>query len=393
MAYFEKLPSGKWRAQVLHPSGRKINIPADRLKSVVRQRAMEVETAIRRGDFVDPRAGRITVSEWYVKWRAAHTVEVATGKRTQSVWHVHVEPKWGSWPLSAITYMECKTWIADLGRTPRQRQPAGAKEPVMLGPATIGDAGQILSQLLDEAVREQLIAANPMRLVKLPGRGKHEDRVIEPGEEERLYSACDALFIETGHEVWPEFRTFLQVLFGTGMRFQEAAGLQRSDCAIFRKRVTVGQVLPRDTREPRRDAKTEAGTGRPIPITDDLAATLAVHLGRHDEDLVFVSADARQPLHYNNVRRRHWVKALERANLSGLQPTMHDIRHTYGTRLAEAGVPPHEIGALMGHARLASTERYLHAGEARMDRAREALSPPAPHAARKKRPKGQASGA
>lgn len=38
----------------------------------------------------------------------------------------------------------------------------------------------------------------------------------------------------------------------------------------------------------------------------------------------------------------------------------HDLRHECGSRLAEAGVPPHEIKELLGHASLATTQRYLN---------------------------------
>src|SRR5574340_1100919 len=37
------------------------------------------------------------------------------------------------------------------------------------------------------------------------------------------------------------------------------------------------------------------------------------------------------------------------------QPTPHDLRHSFGSWLAEAGVPPHEIQALMGHSTLRAT--------------------------------------
>lgn len=61
------------------------------------------------------------------------------------------------------------------------------------------------------------------------------------------------------------------------------------------------------------------------------------------------------------------------AGLPDPQPTPHDLRHTYGTRLGEQGVPPHEITALMGHEDLESVQRYLHAGNDRFGRARAAM--------------------
>jgi integrase len=59
--------------------------------------------------------------------------------------------------------------------------------------------------------------------------------------------------------------------------------------------------------------------------------------------------------------------------LAAPAPTPHDC-HTYGTRLGNAGVPRHEISALMGHGDRRSTDRYIHAGDERFERARKALA-------------------
>lgn len=407
MAYYEKLPSGKWRAQVRDPSGKKVYSPADPLKTVVKRWALETEAAMSRGEWIDPKAGQLTVAAWRKRCVEAGTSAIATAKKNESAWRTHVEPKWGAWPIGSIKYMDCKEWIAELTRTPSRQQSGAARRgaaPKPLGPDMVALAGRVLGQLLEEAVIARLTRSNPMRLVELPSPGVHEDRVISHEEEEQLYAACRDLDREAKARAatstadqprWDEFETFLRTLFGTGFRFQEAAGLMRRNVNPLRKRITLGQVLPRDTREVRRDAKTDAGTGRTQPITDALAGELTAHLGRHNEDLVFVTAE-RRPLHYWNTRNRRWVKVLDRAGLADPQPTLHDIRHTYGTRLADAGVPPHEIGALMGHARLASTERYLHAGEARMERARRALNredaPHVPHDGQGGRPGKEAGG-
>ncbi|MBN1171615.1 MAG: site-specific integrase [Micromonosporaceae bacterium] len=64
-----------------------------------------------------------------------------------------------------------------------------------------------------------------------------------------------------------------------------------------------------------------------------------------------------------------------KANLKTLEPLcgIPHNRHTFGTRLAEAGVPPHQIMIIMGHEHLESTERYLHAGTSIADRVRDAM--------------------
>ena len=39
----------------------------------------------------------------------------------------------------------------------------------------------------------------------------------------------------------------------------------------------------------------------------------------------------------------------------------HDLRHTYGSLLVAGGIDLASVKAAMGHSRLATTERYLHA--------------------------------
>ena len=41
--------------------------------------------------------------------------------------------------------------------------------------------------------------------------------------------------------------------------------------------------------------------------------------------------------------------------------SFHDLRHTFGTRLADAGVDVVKIKELMGHASIVTTVRYIHA--------------------------------
>src|SRR5262249_2511722 len=51
----------------------------------------------------------------------------------------------------------------------------------------------------------------------------------------------------------------------------------------------------------------------------------------------------------------------------------HDLRHTFATRLAEAGVDAFTIAALLGHKTLSMTARYTHPSDAHKRKAVEAL--------------------
>jgi integrase len=53
-----------------------------------------------------------------------------------------------------------------------------------------------------------------------------------------------------------------------------------------------------------------------------------------------------------------WASVCKTAGLRGVR--VHDLRHTYASVLASAGLSLHTIGALLGHAQPATTARYAH---------------------------------
>src|SRR5262249_51576243 len=55
---------------------------------------------------------------------------------------------------------------------------------------------------------------------------------------------------------------------------------------------------------------------------------------------------------------RQFVPAVKRAGLGDLH--FHDLRHTFGSRLAMRGVSAQVIQQLMGHKDLQTTQRYMH---------------------------------
>ena len=75
-----KLPSGRWQARYPDGSGRKV--PADRTfptKADAAQFLASVQTDMARGQFLDPREGKITLAQWTDEWLAL------PGKRAASI--------------------------------------------------------------------------------------------------------------------------------------------------------------------------------------------------------------------------------------------------------------------------------------------------------------------
>ena len=70
--------------------------------------------------------------------------------------------------------------------------------------------------------------------------------------------------------------------------------------------------------------------------------------------------------------RRPFDSACREAGIKGFR--WHDLRHTFGTRLAEAGHSEATIAELMGHSDPKTTRRYTHGTERAKRAAVEATS-------------------
>lgn len=55
------------------------------------------------------------------------------------------------------------------------------------------------------------------------------------------------------------------------------------------------------------------------------------------------------------------ASALRQCNVARFR--LYDLRHTWATRAAEAGVDIVTLAAMLGHSRLAMVTRYVHPGE------------------------------
>nr|WP_252967587.1 hypothetical protein [Nonomuraea gerenzanensis] len=87
---------------------------SNRLKSVVKAWALDLEARYARGEVRDPRAGEITIREWYAKCLELGGGELPTLDKQGSLWRTHCEPVWGDWPVKAVTRDQAVAWAKSL---------------------------------------------------------------------------------------------------------------------------------------------------------------------------------------------------------------------------------------------------------------------------------------
>lgn len=150
-------------------------------------------------------------------------------------------------------------------------------------------------------------------------------------------------------------RPVVPTLLLTGMRAGEALTLQWGRVDLMARTITVGR------------AKTSSGTGRVIPINDELAHVLSNHrtwfLGIFGEpaDAHYLfpwgSPEPSDASRHVTEVKRCWGELRDRV---GVSCRLHDLRHTFATGLAERGVSESTMLSLMGHMSRAMLERYSH---------------------------------
>lgn len=224
----------------------------------------------------------------------------------------------------------------------------------VVAPKTIKNEHSLLSSVLESAVRAGHLATNPARGTRLPRSGEEdvdEIRFLTHAEFDRLIE-----------QVPTRWLPFVILLFGTGLRFSEAAGLQVQDVNAELKTLRVMRAWKRDKNAPggrRLGPPKSKASRRTIWIDDITLSALAPLLGRNGTEFLFTTATGR-PVRHSNFYDRVWVPACKRAGLDP-RPRIHDARHTHASWLINNGVRLEVVQDRLGHDDFTTTRRvYAH---------------------------------
>ncbi len=202
-----------------------------------------------------------------------------------------------------------------------------------------------LKKMLNVAIEEGYLVSNPAMRVKMYSEKENiRTRVLSEDEEKKLLEASAE-----------HLRPIILVALHTGMRLNKILTLKWGHVDFRRKEIRV--------------EKTKNEKPRYIPINSDLMSVFG-GLKSQNGSCVYVFPNPKTGKPRTSVKTA-FNASKRRAEIQNFR--FHDLRHTAGSRLVEAGVDLITVKELFGHSSVKVTERYTHSHKEQKERAVELL--------------------
>lgn len=349
MASIARRPDGRWRARYRDEQGRE-HARHFRRRQDAQRWLDEVTTAVTLGQYVDPKAGRVTFSAFYRDW-ATRQVWESTTERAMDLSARTVT--FGDVPMGKVRRSHLEQWVKIMSD-------AGLK------PGTIRTRTNNVRSVLRAAVRDRVIALDPSQGLVLPRVGKPEHwlTVATPHQVRAILEAADE-----------RFETLFSLAAFAGLRLGEAAAVRVNDIDFLHRTLRVRRQVQRAGQGLVEIRPPKYRSERLVFLPDELLEQLAQHIQRFLRDdpngWLFVQESGAPP-HQNTVGHQ-WRAACSRATVTGV--TLHDLRHFYASALIAAGCDVVTVQRALGHARATTTlNTYAHLWTTAEDRTRQAAS-------------------
>jgi len=200
--------------------------------------------------------------------------------------------------------------------------------------ATLSKELGILKSAYRYAIRWGWGNTNPLAGVSLNQEGEARLRWLTREEEPRLLLACS-----------PWLQDLVMVGLDTGLRRANLVGLQRA--WLYHDGNVL--IIPRRQIKLKKSAVT-------IPLTTRAAKIIRAHCEASTSPYIFIGPNGR-PYSYAAVS----IAFIRSARHAGFHDvSLHTLRHTFVSRLVQAGRPLAEVAALAGHRDIRMTLRYGH---------------------------------
>ena len=233
-----------------------------------------------------------------------------------------------------------------------------------LSPASLRRHKNILSQTLDKAVKERLMASNPCRFLELPKTERYQSRYYSARQLQELFEAIK------NEPLYPLVR--ITALYG--LRRSELLGLKWDSVDFDEKRLTIQHTVSKVTSIVAKDKTKTASSFRSFPLTSEAQSIFMDEKVKELEnqqlfgkayqknDYIFKWDDG-HPYSPDYVSQT-FAKLLKKHNLPHIR--FHELRHSCASLLLNEEFTLKDVQEWMGHANIRMTaDVYGHLDTAR----------------------------
>jgi len=370
-------PDGRYAYKYIDAAGKQKFVyswrlePGDRLPQgkrdglSLREKKKQLERDI--DDGIVPRGGEMTVMELVKKYLSQKQgIRPNTEHSHDFSIKIIEQSGFGNRRIDRIKLSDAKEYFIKL-------QESGKPDGTGYSRGSIKGVRGILRPAFRMAVDDDLIRKNPFDFALgevLANDGKTKNALSE--EQEQAYLA----FIENDR-YFCRYYDAIYILFHTGLRISEFAGLTVSDIDLEKREITVDHQLlgKRGNNYYIGDTKTTGGV-RKIPMTEDVCACfkrlIANRSNLKAEPVIdgkrgfFFIGQNQMPLtgvQWAWIFEHIWDKYTKGQEISMPKVTPHVCRHTFCTRMVKRNINPKALQYIMGHSNISVTlNTYTHVG-------------------------------
>lgn len=219
-----------------------------------------------------------------------------------------------------------------------------------LSATTVYQRLSALSSYSKYLIRMDKLASNPLALLIRPKKAQRLPQFYSESCMDHLFAMQYAEEAEATPAQW-QIRTIIRLLYGTGIRRAELAGLRIND---FDPTRSVLRVLGKGNKE--RDVPLEPVLVQ--DLQDYLTVRRAVVPASKDAGWLFCDQEG-NPLPLTKISKLVHAALAADSGFTG-KKSPHVLRHTLATHLLNRGADLNSIKELLGHSSLAATQVYTH---------------------------------
>lgn len=322
-------------------------------KKEAQAKLAKLVSEVGEGSYVEP--SKVTVAE-HVRarvdqWEAAYDPAAKTGisrktaERYRELVENQIAPQIGDKLLQKMKPADIEGWHTKLRTSGRKDGKGGVST------RTIKHAHRVLSQALDDAVKNDLVSKN---VARIEGAPQVDDEEVEVVAEEQIGELIDKLRGRT------MYARAIVALF-TGMRRGEVLALRWSNIDLDGKVIRVREALE-ETKEHGvqvKAPKTKAGkrdVSLPVIVVDalrdhrrqQLELRVALGAGKLPADALVFPAPLKGGYQSPRAFSKEWADVAESIGMP--EVTFQALRHTHASQLIDAGVDIVTISKRLGHA-------------------------------------------